>query len=101
MSRKRIMLFLVVLIIAISILACVLGSTDSSPSSSKTTTVYGEYPQGTFFTGKECERAWDRLPKDLGVNTVVDDIIHRTQIPGTVGEAVKVCIMGGWQGWRP
>lgn len=56
---------------------------------------YGGYSEG------DCEMAWQQMEVDYGDEAwTVNLILNNNHAPGTVGEVLNTCIMGGWEGWR-
>ena len=55
----------------------------------------GDYPT------KRCDSLWEyaEVEPDM-VNWFVDMLLNKTHPPGSIGEILQDCIMGGWEGWR-
>ena len=56
---------------------------------------YGGYSE------EDCELNWQAMDVDYGDEALtVNLILNNTHAPGTVGEVLYECIMGGWEGYR-
>lgn len=53
------------------------------------------------YTQEDCDVAWAQMDVDYGDEAwTVNLILNNTHAPGTVGECLYECIMGGWEGYR-